>query len=77
VFSNPTDLLFWHVGHIVAVDSMKPTVFCISERGELLRFFDCASYMREPSDITVFGNEYYVCDFKVCNWLLIAELLIE
>ena len=49
----------------MAVDSMKPTVFCITERGELLRFFDCASYMREPSDITVFGNEYYVCDFKV------------
>ena len=49
----------------MAVDSMKPTVFCITERGELLRFFDCAHYMREPSDIAVFGNEYYVCDFKV------------
>jgi len=49
----------------VAVDSMKPTVFCITERGELLRFFDCSSYMREPSDISVFGNEYYICDFKV------------
>jgi len=69
--------MFWHIpliilqlsvctGHIVAVDSMKPTIFCITERGELLRWFDCANYMREPSDITMFGNEYYVCDFKVC-----------
>ena len=49
----------------MAVDSMKPTVFCITEGGELLRWFDCANYMREPSDITIFGNEYYICDFKV------------
>ena len=54
----------------MAVDSMKPTVFCITEGGELLRWFDCANYMREPSDITIFGNEYYVCDFKVlCTFL--------
>jgi len=44
---------------------MKPTIFCITERGELLNVIDCTSYMREPSDIAVFGNEYYVCDFKV------------
>jgi len=49
----------------VAVDSMKPTVFCITEGGELLRWFDCTNYMREPSDITIFANEYYICDFKV------------
>ena len=33
--------------------------------GELLRWFDCADYMREPSDIAVGGREFYVCDFKV------------
>ena len=27
--------------------------------------FDCADYMREPSDIAVGGREFYVCDFKV------------
>jgi len=51
-------------GLIVAVDSVSPTVFVIAETGDLLRWFDCSSYMREPSDITVNGNEFYVCDFK-------------
>ena len=36
-----------------------------SEAGELLRWFDCADYMREPSDIAVGGSQFYVCDFKV------------
>jgi len=69
----------WCAGHIVAVDSMKPTVFVITEGGELLRWFDCANYMREPSDIAIFGNDYYVCDFKVrvifwSNFTLISIL---
>ncbi|XP_074650430.1 protein meiotic P26-like [Tubulanus polymorphus] len=51
-------------GHIVAVDSVSPTVFCIAETGELVRWFDCSDYMREPSDIAVNGKEYFVCDFK-------------
>lgn len=52
-------------GNIVAVDSVSPTVFCIEETGNLLRWFDCSDYMREPSDIAVAGKEYFVCDFKV------------
>ena len=75
-------------GNIVAVDSVTPTLFVISEGGDLLRWFvfilvlvnvfqffffllcvtfrfDCADYMREPSDIAVGGREFYVCDFKV------------
>ena len=52
-------------GHIVAVDSVSPTVFCISETGDLLKWFDCSDYMKEPSDIAINGDEYYVCDFKV------------
>ncbi|KAG8230753.1 hypothetical protein J437_LFUL009813 [Ladona fulva] len=51
-------------GHIVAVDSVSPTVFVISESGELLRWLDCSDYMREPSDIAISGKEYFVCDFK-------------
>lgn len=43
-------------GHIVAVDSVSPTVFVISEGGDLLRWFDCSDYMREPSDIAISGK---------------------
>jgi len=60
------------IGHIVAVDSVSPTVFCISETGELIRWFDCSDYMREPSDIAISGKEYFVCDFKVL-WHLLDE----
>ena len=59
------------IGNIVAVDSVSPTVFCISEAGDLIKWFDCSDYMREPSDIAIFNNEYFVCDFKVfyfVNW---------
>jgi hypothetical protein len=52
-------------GNIVAVDSVSPTVFCISEAGDLIKWFDCSDYMREPSDIAIFNNQYFVCDFKV------------
>ncbi|XP_076683691.1 protein meiotic P26 isoform X3 [Andrena cerasifolii] len=51
-------------GHILAVDSVSPTVFVISDTGSLLRWFDCSEYMREPSDIAINGKEYFVCDFK-------------
>ncbi|XP_050417219.1 brain tumor protein [Patella vulgata] len=51
-------------GNIVAVDSVSPTVFCIGESGDLIKWFDCSDYMREPSDIAVSGTEYFVCDFK-------------
>ena len=51
-------------GDIVAVDSVSPTVFRIREDGELIKWFDCSDFMREPSDIAINGNEYYVCDFK-------------
>jgi tripartite motif-containing protein 2/3 len=51
-------------GHIVAVDSVTPTIFVLSESGELLKYIECAEHMSEPSDIAIFGNEYYICDFK-------------
>ncbi|XP_060531639.1 brain tumor protein-like [Cylas formicarius] len=54
-------------GEIVAVDSVSPTVFIIHENGNLLRWFDCSDYMREPSDIAIHGKEFYVCDFKGHN----------
>lgn len=42
-------------GHIVAVDSVSPTVFIINEEGDLVHWFDCSDYMREPSDIAIIG----------------------
>ena len=58
---------FFIAGNIVAVDSVSPTVFCIGENGDLIKWFDCSDYMREPSDIAISGKEYFVCDFKVCE----------
>ncbi|KAK4887817.1 hypothetical protein RN001_004088 [Aquatica leii] len=60
-------------GEIVAVDSVSPTVFVISESGDLLRWFDCSDYMREPSDIAIHGKEFYVCDFKGHNVVVFSE----
>ncbi|KAK0183317.1 hypothetical protein PV327_001368 [Microctonus hyperodae] len=51
-------------GQIVAVDSVSPTVFVISDTGSLINWFDCSDYMREPSDIAISGKEFFVCDFK-------------
>lgn len=52
-------------GDIVAVDSVSPTVFRIVEKdGSLIKWFDCSAHMREPSDIAISNNDYYVCDFK-------------
>ena len=42
------------------MDSVSPTVFIISEEGELLHWFDCSDYMREPSDIAISGEHYTV-----------------
>uniref|UniRef100_A0A0R3NX42 Uncharacterized protein, isoform B n=1 Tax=Drosophila pseudoobscura pseudoobscura TaxID=46245 RepID=A0A0R3NX42_DROPS len=33
-------------GHIVAVDSVSPTVFVISEEGMLVHWFDCSVFVR-------------------------------
>ncbi|XP_066145612.1 brain tumor protein [Euwallacea fornicatus] len=60
-------------GEIVAVDSVSPTVFIIHENGDLLRWFDCSDYMREPSDIAIHSKEFYVCDFKGHNVVVFNE----
>lgn len=43
-------------GLIVAVDSVTPTVFILSEEGDLMSWFDCSECMREPSDIAISGK---------------------
>lgn len=50
--------------NIVVVDSVMPTVFTIFENGKLDKWFDCSKQMREPSDIAINGDLYYICDFK-------------
>ena len=42
-----------------------PPFSVLLENGELIKWFDCSDYMREPSDIAINGKEYFVCDFKV------------
>lgn len=64
-------------GHIVAVDSVSPTVFVISDTGDLLRWFDCSDYMREPSDIAISGR-HHLCSFiynfyNTCNKITISN----
>lgn len=46
-------------GNIVAVDSVSPTVFIISEEGNLVHWFDCSDHMREPSDIAISGMHFF------------------
>ena len=52
-------------GHIVAVDSVSPTVFVISDTGNLLNWFDCSDYMREPSDIAISGKFIYLLQISL------------
>lgn len=52
-------------GHIVVVDSVSPSVFRMTENGQIVKWFDCSERMREPSDLAILGREYYICDFKV------------
>ena len=51
-------------GQIVAVDSVSPTIYIITETGNLHEWYDCSNDMREPSDIAIYENDYYICDFK-------------
>ena len=53
-------------GSVVIVDSVIPTIFVIDpENGKALRYLECAEFMIEPSDIAVFKDDFYICDFKV------------
>ena len=53
----------------MAVDSVTPTIFIIDPaEGHLKGYIECSEYMTEPSDIAIFGNEYYICDFKGKLW---------
>lgn len=52
-------------GHIVVVDSVSPTIYVIAiDNGTLIEWRDCSDYMREPSDVAIYDDDYYICDFK-------------
>ena len=54
-------------GMVVVVDSMKPTIFILNpDNGKQLGFLECADFMIEPSDIAIYKDDFYICDFKVC-----------
>ena len=45
----------------------------MAEDGRLIQYHECSEFMTEPSDIAVFGKDYYICDFKgvyLTIWLL-------
>lgn len=50
-------------GNIVIVDSVTAYIYVIAENGQTLKRLHCGD-MQEPSDIAVFNNCFYVCDFK-------------
>lgn len=61
-------------GLIVAVDSVTPTVFILSEEGDLMSWFDCSECMREPSDIAISGKSQ-LCIMLSTNYLF--SLIID
>ncbi|MES1904678.1 MAG: hypothetical protein MHPSP_000820, partial [Paramarteilia canceri] len=49
---------------IIVVDSVNPTVYVISDSGDILRYIECSEYMKEPSDLAVYNGMFFICDFK-------------
>ena len=45
-------------------------MFFIHETGRLERYLECSEFMTEPSDIAVYNDDFYICDFKVRNFNL-------
>ncbi len=61
----------------MAIDSVTPSVFVMSEEGDLIRWFDCSNHMKEPSDVAIHGREYYICDFKVRLYYLSRYVVVS
>ena len=53
-------------GKIVVMDSVRPTIFIIDPDNRVpTRYFEVADIMMEPSDIAIYNDHFYICDFKV------------
>jgi hypothetical protein len=57
------------------VDSDTPTMIHISEHDDLLRWFDCADYMRKPIDIAMGGRKFFVYIFKVRSFNIVILVM--
>ncbi|GAV03329.1 hypothetical protein RvY_13771 [Ramazzottius varieornatus] len=56
---------------IVVVDSVNPSCIVMNQSGEIRFSFPCKQDMKEPSDVVVANNLFYICDFKghsVCTY---------
>ena len=51
-------------GHIVAVNSCPPAIIILNQSGEVVLWFDCSFYVREPSDLAIANNRFYICDYQ-------------
>lgn len=62
-------------GHLALVDSVHPTVFVlnVNEDNGIMKWFDCASYMEEPSDIIVKG---IILCIQILNFKKLINLLL-
>jgi tripartite motif-containing protein 2/3 len=49
---------------IVIVDSVNPTCLILDDKGSVVFFFPCHKHMKEPSDVVIANNMFYICDFK-------------
>ena len=55
----------------MVVDSVNPSCIVMSQAGEIRHTFSCKEDMKEPSDVVVTNNLFYICDFKghcVCTY---------
>lgn len=50
--------------HIVAVNSSPPSVIILNQSGQVVRWFDCSFYVKEPSDLAIASDKLYICDFQ-------------
>jgi hypothetical protein len=55
-------------GLVVVVDSVSRSIFIVDpESGGALGYLDCSKFMMEPSDIAIFRDDFYICDFKASH----------
>ncbi|KAM7535852.1 hypothetical protein Aperf_G00000090019 [Anoplocephala perfoliata] len=49
---------------IVVIDSVTSKIVVVSEDGRMLRCLYCSLYVREPSAMIAYEDNYYICDYK-------------
>ncbi|KAM7535181.1 hypothetical protein Aperf_G00000090002 [Anoplocephala perfoliata] len=49
---------------IVVIDSVTSKIVVVSEDGRMLHCLDCSFYVREPSAMIAYKDDYYICNYK-------------